>query len=244
MGYYAKKTLTGYREVPEAEADYYIQTVEEYQEKEKNIKESLNEKEDRINHLLQTMQLQKKQYTSDIKKMKADTNQRVSNLIASLREKDDQLDELQKKIQLIAGMNLNLRRIAMERANAKRGLRPKKEHPGYIILFANQYKQRYQMGSADVWHCRLQTPYDASLPLEQIEDNLWKELGEILWPMGVWAIQDVEKNGKYRTWCNDDGVEVCGIYRWGFQDNYRSGFWEFDFFTTKNITVPVEYRKV
>ena len=144
-------------------------------------------------------------------------------------------------------LNNNLKRIAKERANAKRGLTPKKERSGYIVLFSSQYRERYRNDEgeklvANTWKSVLQTPYDATLPLEQIKDDVWNELmHQILYPMGFRKVQDIDKNGEYKFWYEDE-EELCGLYRWDFKANYKTGLWEITLFHTKSLCVPEEYR--
>lgn len=144
-------------------------------------------------------------------------------------------------------LNDNLKRIARERANAKRGLTPKKDRSGYIVLFSSQYRERYRNEEgekcvANTWKSVLQTPYDATLPLEQIKDDVWDELmHQVLYPMGFRKVQDVDKNGEYKSW-HEDEEELCGLYRWDYKANYKTGLWEITLYHTKSLSVPEEYR--
>ena len=54
----------------------------------------------------------------------------------AVKEKNNLAELLKRQLYL----NDNLKRIAKERANAKRGLTPKKERSGYIVLSSVQYK--------------------------------------------------------------------------------------------------------
>lgn len=144
-------------------------------------------------------------------------------------------------------LNANLKRIAKERANARRGLTPKKNHSGYVVLFSSQYRERYHNDNgkkcvANTWKSVLQTPYDATLPLENIKEDVWDELmHQILYPMGFRKVQDVDKNGEYRSWYADE-EELCGLYRWDYKANYKTGLWEITLYHTKSLSVPAEYR--
>lgn len=160
-------------------------------------------------------------------------------------------------------LNKNLKRIARERANAERGLTPKKERSGYIVIYSQQYNQKYRVDhdsadkkefakyevlTAKCWQTILQTPYDSSLPLNQVQDDIWDELDFHLYNMGFRKIQEKDKNGVFRTWYDvlDDGRkhEVCGLYKWDFKANYKSGLWEITLYHTKSLKVPEEYRPV
>lgn len=148
-------------------------------------------------------------------------------------------------------LNNNLKRIAIERANAKRGLTPKKEHSGYVVLSSVQYKEHTHNGVVDVWRSLLQTPYDASLPYEQITDDIWVDVlnrKSVLESLGIIHMQRKKDNGVYRTWTtiDDAGVEreTCGLYRWNFKANYVCGLWEMTMYHTQSLYVPEEYRPI
>ena len=54
------------------------------------------------------------------------------------------LEEACRKIEYLNGLNKNLLRIARERANADRKLRPKKTHTGYVVLTSSEKEYRYK----------------------------------------------------------------------------------------------------
>lgn len=160
---------------------------------------------------------------------------------------ESEKNNLEEALSQQRSLNDNLKRIAKERANAKRGLIPKKDRSGYIVLFSSQYRERYRNDEgekcvANTWKSVLQTPYDATLPLEQIKDDVWDELmHQILYPMGFRNVQDIDKNGEYRSWYQDE-EELCGLYRWDYKANYKTGLWEITLYHTKSLSVPEEYR--
>ena len=49
----------------------------------------------------------------------------------------------------LAGLNENLLRIARERANADRKLKPKKEHTGYVVVSSTEKEYRYKINRRD-----------------------------------------------------------------------------------------------
>lgn len=160
-------------------------------------------------------------------------------------EKRELLDQLQVQ----KNLNINLKRIAKERANAKRGL-VKKEHSGYVVLNSGQYKQKNGRDVVSAWKTLLQTPFDASIPFHQAEEEIIEDLwqGGVLYDLGVRDAQSGNNNGEYKIWLetieNGKRREICGLYGWSFKANYRSGFWEMDLYHTKSIKVPEEYRPV
>ena len=50
-------------------------------------------------------------------------------------------------------LNANLLRITKERANAERGLKPKKEHNGYVVLTSVEKESRYTGNNRQVYCC-------------------------------------------------------------------------------------------
>ena len=62
---------------------------------------------------------------------------------------DDLLQQVERKTAEIAdqrALNANLLRISRERANADRGLRPKKIHTGYVVVMSSEKEIRYKTG--------------------------------------------------------------------------------------------------
>ena len=102
---------------------------------------------------------------------------------------------------------------------------------------------RVERKNADVWRSIMQTPYNSSLPIEQIQGRIASEIGVVLADIGVETRLKAEYNGKYYDFgTNDDGRKKNGMYRWTYKANYRSGLWELEFFTTGGLLVP-EYRR-
>ena len=184
------------------------------------------------------------------KELQADVELKIQNMSQTLREAEEHAseaeaakEELETALAKQRSLISNLKRIARERANAKRGLTPKKLRSGYIILSSSQFRQRYKNSDgkkciAYTWRSILQTPYDATVPLDTIEDEIWNELvHRILYPLGFRRTQNADHNGEYMT-LEEDNV----LYRWDYKANFRSGFWELTLYHTKDLIVPEEYR--
>ena len=82
------------------------------------------------------------------------------------------LEEACRKIEYLNGLNKNLLRIARERANADRKLRPKKTHTGYVVLTSSEKEYRYKTmrkenAVAGLWETALQSPYSGDFTDEQ-----------------------------------------------------------------------------
>ena len=176
-------------------------------------------------------------------------------------------DQLQNQIEL----NDNLKRIARERANAARKIPCKKQHDGYLVLSCRQWTEHYlhelseeeyaekpvefrnshsfpclEHKTAQVWKSILQTPYDANIPLyniqELIEENdLWDK--GILKDVGCTQMNESSINGYYQVFTQKEGSKECnGLYKWSYIANYRSGFWEMELYTTQCLQVPENRR--
>lgn len=97
--------------------------------------------------------------------------------------------------------------------------------------------------TADVWKSIIQTPYNASLPINQIRDRIEEEIGDVLDDINVEEQVIPEYNGAYYNFgTNEEGYERNGMYRWKYRANYRAGLWELEIYTTKSLRVP-EHRR-
>ena len=140
---------------------------------------------------------------------------------------DDLLQQVERKTAEIAdqrALNANLLRISRERANADRGLRPKKIHTGYVVVMSSEKEIRYKTGrnkllTAKVWETVLQSPYSVDFTESSyenlIETEKWKEI-----------------KSTHNT-----------LFSRQFRANYRAGYWEYIIQHTKPLgIVPAEMR--
>ena len=143
-------------------------------------------------------------------------------------------------------MNENLLRIARERANADRKLKPKKEHTGYVVVVSSEKIYRYKSGryleSVKLWETVIQSPYSIEFPAKQakklILEEFFPETGE--WEaarLGIerWVAGDYEdflsaadKDEEFMQ----QNTALTG-YR-SFRANYRAGYWENDISSYKD----------
>ena len=113
---------------------------------------------------------------------------------------DDLLQQVERKTAEIAdqrALNANLLRILRERANADRGLRPKKVHTGYVVVMSSEKEIRYKTGrnkllTAKVWETVLQSPYSVDFTESQarqlIEEDLLARKNGLLADVGITMI--------------------------------------------------------
>lgn len=148
-------------------------------------------------------------------------------------------------------LNDNLLRISKERANAKRGLQPKKEHCGYRfsgkimqIKSITDHERNGKPIYGDVWTASLESPYDGSMPFEVVEKAIFADL------TGADGIFK-RLNIKYFYNSNEKGVLWKGTYEAAYEDekdrgdcvvfdykfmmNPKSNLWEIQIITTKEF---------
>ena len=151
-------------------------------------------------------------------------------------------------------LNNNLLRISRERANAKRGLQPKKEHHGY--RFSGKIMQTKTISGhdkkegaiyTDVWTATLESPYDATIPIHQIQDKIFDDLKGtegILSKLYIkyWTYKDspVIWKGTYAEAMNDNDGKENYLFDYKFMINPKTRLWEIQITTTKSIRALAE----
>ena len=189
----------------------------------------------------------------------AEAKKKVDAAYLQVSEANARAEAAEAERQRQANLNNNLLRIARERANAKRGLQPKKEHSGY--RFSGKIMQTKticghdkQEGAlyADVWTATLETPYNGTIPIDQIQDRIFADLmGDegVLSKLyiGYWTFKSDPNRiwkGKYQDAVGDDNPEKENyIFDYKFMVNPKSQLWEVQITTTKSIRALAEMMK-
>lgn len=172
---------------------------------------------------------------------------------------DDLLQQVERKTAEIAdqrALNANLLRISRERANAARGLRPKKVHTGYVVVTSSEKEIRYRGGrnkllTAKVWETVLQSPYSVDFTESQarqlIEENLLTEKNGLLADVGITLIchgNGYETLTEVESW-KEIKILHNALFSRQLRANYRVGYWEYIIQHTKPLgIVPIEMRAV
>ena len=148
----------------------------------------------------------------------------------------------------------NVYRIMRERANAARGIVPKKSHDGYLVLSSRQWIDRYpaviggkkMQCSAAVWKSVLETPYDVALPADQIAQQVENDLRKVISDIGCHCMVSEKDNGRYKSGMEkiENSREKNVLYKWDLVANFKSGFWSLEIYTTKGLKVPESRRPV
>ena len=166
------------------------------------------------------------------------------------------LEEACHKIDYLDSLNKNLLRIARERANADRKLRPKKTHTGYVVLASSEKEYRYkairkETAVAMLWETVLQSPYSVDFTEEQAR-ALTAELVQsnendetLVGRIGI----DTYYNGSYEDLLYEQRRSVRQaesdniMLKPKLRANYKTGYWEVIFLHTKPLgLVPAEMR--
>lgn len=134
-------------------------------------------------------------------------------------------------------LNENLIRIARERANADRQIKPKKERSGYVVLSSRQKKYRYKRDRNHwdevlLWETVIQTPYSVEFSAEQAiteSAELFARDDNGQWLIGRFGI-NCEYNGKYEDLIDDPKFTNWREYNVVVEKIYnasgKAGYWE------------------
>lgn len=254
MAEFVRKTALGYKQVAEGsfepEYTHVILTEGEYAELQQELS---NARQAAINA--------KRAAGEAIYDARVEAQNRID---AAEQEAAEQSKELKKALAAERQesahqrvLNANLLRINRERANAERGLKPKKEHTGYIVLYSEEkdypYRQDGKLCRARLWETTLQSPYPAELAeaaaRRQLEEELFPEEDE-------WLSAKLGITGRYRDSYEKMRVEmkqepenpffqgnVALTVQQRLKRNFRSGYWEAMIVHTKPLSVvPPDMR--
>ncbi len=242
----------GYKDVPGGQSDpeytHVILSGKEYTQ-------LCRERDTAVNQSRST----KLEADKDIKRAREDAQRKVQQAETDAQQKiaavEQELLEAQTEITYQRDLNANLLRIARERANADRKLKPKKDHTGYVVVVTEDKEYRYRDGKKwkkiKLKETVLQSHYSVDFSEEeariQIERELFPEGGD-------WLIARIGITGRYgssyedmieNTSLSEDFLErnilLAGQQR--LRANFRSGYWELVFMHTKALgIVPPEMR--
>jgi hypothetical protein len=149
-------------------------------------------------------------------------------------------------------LNKNLIRVAVERANAQRGLTPKKQHIGYVFLSVEEYifncecaiphTKKTKMLKLPCFKFRLQSPYKVNFDLDSVKnlicDDILKKLCKKFEVNSVYekGIVGYTEDVISKLWNRDENF----IFKISYKANFQKGFWEFECLTRDMVVVPTE----
>ena len=232
------------------ECTHVILTKQEYErlvsERDQARFEAGNERDQAQNKIA----LMKNEAEYKIRQVLDSTETQVADLQTELESEKEKV-LYQKKL------NENLLRIAKERANADRKLRPKKERTGYVIVNSEEKEYRYKDGGHSrrvfIWETIIQSPYSVDFS----EDIVRVQIPNELFPKeGTGLVRNIGITGKYGGDCRMLMLEKSKnpqneFYRRNiilavqqrFKRNFRSGYWEIVIAHTKPLgTIPDDMK--
>lgn len=253
-------SLFGYRD-PKQNEDYtnVILTKDEYN---KDVVDKIESLQNQINHL-------KQEHKNEIKDNETAANKKINDAKAQadkrVAEANAETDKHESRADSFESMNQNLIRILTERANAKRGLIPKKEHIGYLFLTAEDYTFTFKCGvsgssrrtttvQCSCFRIRLQSPYEISVDFQAVTgliyNDLLKKFGKNI------GIQKVYANDYFQNW---EDEPIRSLWKYGRLDeetgkrkyenfvfktsckaNISKGFWEVEYLTRSAVKILPE----
>lgn len=252
MSEFVKKTMMGYRGVPggysDPECDHVILTKMEYEQLHRAIKDA----EQTSANIKYDSERKERKIQSETRRQIELIEHKAQQRIASVEQ---ELAEEKEESAYQRSLNENLLRIAKERANADRRLRPKKGHTGYVVVSSTEKDWRYRNDrdkweTTRLWETVLQSPYS----LDFTEQQARHEMGELTetdgdgWLVGRLGIT-AYYNGEYSdmlydkecSWATDPKENV--MLRGRLRANARTGYWEVLFLHTKPLAaVPTDMR--
>ena len=178
------------------------------------------------------------------------TKENVDKRINEIKNKLNEADGRAKHFEY---MNNNLIRIARERANAQRKIKPKKEHNGYILqnidesiyIHRDDSNRKTITTNLPCWRIRLQTPYIISLDIKTVRsmvyDDFNKKIGHII-GIGTFFKEINFDLNKYRAevvnnlWTDREEYKNF-VFKTTFKLNAIKGFWEVEYWVRDMIEI-------
>jgi len=175
--YVKEGTFGGYKEVPgglsDPECSHVIMSLKEYNELHRRIAATEQESRNTKYEAEKRMQRLENDARYKVQAAEASAAQKVADM-------EGELEDERRESAYQRGLNKNLLRIAKERANADRKLKPKKEHTGYVVVASEEKEYRYRDGKkwkkAKLWETVLQSYYSVDFTEEEARTQIERDL--------------------------------------------------------------------
>lgn len=237
------KGFTGYSAEKEGKpATHVILSISEYNSLIESAEKAKNETQMIKNKANKVMAEYKQNSERAVSEAKENAQKRTESLQNDLKKSGIEIDRLNS-------LNANLLRICKERANSKRGLKPKKEHDGYLVLDSQQQNYTFRKNKSTeifpCWRVRIQTPFDSSIPYDTICKNIEEDLLHVFGAkLGIELVYgNLDRfniEGIQGLWKGDKNFSFKATYK----ANYKSGFWEVEYLIKSGVIVPEDMRIV
>lgn len=234
------KGIAGYgKETEKRPATHVILTVEEYNKLLMNIRNAEYKTEQTIQKARSEVASYKKQADNLISQEKEEAQKRIEAIQSDFNKAGAEIHRL-------IDLNSNLLRISKERANSKRGLKPKKVHHGYMVIDSQQYTYIHNVKGNTTklpcWKVRIQTPYDSSIPYNTITKEILNDLRTVFGSsLGISQIIDISTKSNEdfnKSWAGDRNL----IFKTSYKANNKTGLWEVEYLVKSDIKIPEDMR--
>lgn len=235
--------MVGYKAVQGGHSDpectHVIMALEEYNELLQEISDAVDDGKRAKDEAARAAATSAANAEKAVKKIQENAAQEIAQL-----KKKVETERAGKEYQI--GLNQDFKRIARERANSDRGVKPKKERSGYVVLSSRQKKYRYKenrhdMAEVYLWETVIQTPYVVGFTAEQAmteTQELFARDEQGHWLIGRLGI-DGEYGGKYEDMLDDPRCAAWKDYNIIvekiFNANAKAGYWEIIITHTKPL---------
>lgn len=235
--------MVGYKAVAGGSSDpectHVILTLNEYDKLHQRIRTAINDGERAKDEAARAAAASADNAEKAVRKIQEEAAQKIEQM-----QKQLTVEQEAKIYQM--GLNQDFKRMARERANADRGIKPKKERSGYVVLSSRQKKYKYKknrdyIAEVYLWETVIQTPYVVSFTAEQAmteTQELFERDEQGDWMIGRLGIAG-EYDGKYEEMIAD---RQCATWRNYniivekiFNANAKAGYWEIIITHTKSL---------
>ncbi len=214
------------------EPTHKIMTNEEYDDLQKKIRTLKN-----------NLEKEKAAHENDVaeekRKAVADHNNIVNQANEAIKKANEKVAKAEKERDDAFSLNVNLKRICKENANAKRGLKPKKQHSGFVVVRTQEARDRIPVkkGYQDlrVYKTTVETPYSVHLAISDVEPSAWEDGLKKLFG-SAWQNHDAND---LASAINEENSGKNFIYRQDWQTG-KNDLWEIVCWHTKPITMAKE----
>ena len=239
---FVKKTTLGYKAVTggysDPELTHVILTKSEY--------DGMRKETAAANQRASSAEISRKLDVEAAHRQAAEEIAKIQKQDAMLIEQErDAYNQARAECDYQTRLNENLLRIAKERANADRKLKPKREHTGYVVISSTErdhsYKDNYgKPKTVRIWETVLQSPYRIDFTVEQARH----ETSE-LFAGEHWLIRDIGINGWYSDGYakllqepkTEGWMDCNAVLEQKVRANYRAGYWELILLHTKPLGI-------
>jgi len=222
-------------------------------------KAEYNKKIREINDLERNIKSLEREYKIAVENYKKSADDKIAEIRAQadgrVAEARADRDKHRQKAEDFENANANLIRIATERANAQRGLTPKKQHTGYIFLNIEQYtdncecnvtgKNRTKTLKLPCFRVRLQSPYQVNFDLQTVKNLITNDFEK----KNIYSKLSLEEGFKIEKWEDSELISLWNnksenfIFKVCYKANFYKGFWEIELLTRFMVDVPQDMIK-